>query len=555
MSLARDITTVGSGTLMSRSLAYLRDAWIAALLGAGPQSEAFFAVLQVVNFFRRLLSEGALNSAFVPIWLKLRGGEDGTANANRFTWRILLAMFCIAGFIALLVIFIAPAVIAVIAPGFDRERRSLAAFLLFMVAPYFVLVGLVAVIAAALNAEGRVAAVAISTILFNLAMIVALAMLPHGAIEQFYATAWLAFAISVAGFAQLALTMTVWLWSGRRWQRPTAHVADQTETFFRRALPGLIAAGVPQLKLIAITAVASASPAAVSWLYYANRLYELPLGVVSVAIAAVIVPRIASSAAARDDRALAAAQSRAYEVALGLALPAATAFALLAKPIAGGLFERGAFGPQDTVAVAAALAAISAGLPGHVLEKVFGAVSFAHEDTRTPMFAALCGLATAIVGGVVLFPHYGHTGAAAAFAASGWPGAGCPGSQQPPSPWGSPLVLAPSLSCARFRRPRPPRLAVSSCCWPWCCLASSFTALRYTCLALQGSGKSLRKYARARKALAPPAFAVAWLRAQSKRADDGVQGTRIFGRTADRQPASRQLSRRDYQVRRPSGSL
>ena len=120
MSLARDITTVGSGTLMSRSLAYLRDAWIAALLGAGPQSEAFFAVLQVVNFFRRLLSEGALNSAFVPIWLKLRGGRDGTANANRFTWRILLAMFCIAGFIALLVIFIAPGVIAVIAPGFDR---------------------------------------------------------------------------------------------------------------------------------------------------------------------------------------------------------------------------------------------------------------------------------------------------------------------------------------------------------------------------------------------------------------------------------------------------
>ena len=97
MSLARDITTVGGGTLMSRLLAYLRDAWIAALLGAGPYSEAFFAVLQVVNFFRRLLSEGALNSAFVPIWLKLRGGDDGAANANRFTRRVLLAMFCIAG--------------------------------------------------------------------------------------------------------------------------------------------------------------------------------------------------------------------------------------------------------------------------------------------------------------------------------------------------------------------------------------------------------------------------------------------------------------------------
>ena len=412
MSLARDITTVGSGTLMSRLLAYLRDAWIAALLGAGPHSEAFFAVLQVVNFFRRLLAEGALNSAFVPIWLKLRGGDDGTANADRFTRRVLLAMFCVAGIIALLMIFFAPIVVAVIAPGFDRGRRSLAAFLLFMVAPYIVLVGLVAVIAAALNAEGRVVAVAISTIMFNLVMVSALVDVADGEIEQFYATSWLAFAVSVAGLIQLVLTVTVWLSTGKRWQRARVHAPDQTETFFRRALPGLIATGIPQLKLIAATAIASASPAAVSWLYYANRLYELPLGVVSVAIAAVIVPRIAASVAAGDDRALAAAQSRAYEIALGLALPAAAGFALLANPIAGGLFERGAFGPQDTAAVAAALAAISAGLPGHVLEKVFGAVSFAHEDTHTPMLAALCGLAAAIVGGVLLFPRYGHTGVA-----------------------------------------------------------------------------------------------------------------------------------------------
>ena len=140
MSLARDISTVGGATLMSRLLAYLRDAWIAALLGAGPYSEALFAVLQVVNFFRRLLSEGALNSAFVPIWLKLSSGEDGAGNAARFTWRVLLAMFCIAGFLALLMAFFAPTVITVIAPGFDRGRRSLAAFLLFLVTPYIVLV-------------------------------------------------------------------------------------------------------------------------------------------------------------------------------------------------------------------------------------------------------------------------------------------------------------------------------------------------------------------------------------------------------------------------------
>jgi putative peptidoglycan lipid II flippase len=168
--------------------------------------------------------------------------------------------------------------------------------------------------------------------------------------------------------------------------------------------------------------VASSSHAAVSWLYYANRLYELPLGVVSIAIASVLGPAIAASLRSRDG-VHAGAQSRALEIALALSLPSAIAFAVLSNAIAGGLFQRGAFGPRDTEMVAAALTAISAGLPGHSLEKVMGAVSFAHEDTRTPMFAALCGLTAAVAGALILFPSYGHVGIAAAIAASGWIGA------------------------------------------------------------------------------------------------------------------------------------
>ncbi len=169
--------------------------------------------------------------------------------------------------------------------------------------------------------------------------------------------------------------------------------------------------------------VASSSQAAVSWLYYANRLYELPLGVISIAIASVLGPAIAASVRGHDSAHTASAQSRALEIALALSLPAAIAFAVLSEAIAGGLFQRGAFGPHDTAMVAAALTAISAGLPGHSLEKVMGAISFAHEDTRTPMFAALCGLAAAVTGAVILFPHYGHVGIAAAIAMSGWIGA------------------------------------------------------------------------------------------------------------------------------------
>jgi putative peptidoglycan lipid II flippase len=424
MSLARDISTVGGGTLLSRMLAYVRDAAIAALLGTGPFSEAFFAVLQVVNFFRRLLAEGALNSAFVPLWLRLRAGEDGRANADRFTVRTLVTVGVITGIVALVVVLAAPYIIATIVHGFDGSRRNLAILYLLLVAPYIVLAGLVAVISAALNAESRVTAVTISTVMFNLVLLGVLAFVIVEHVPPFYVSIWLTTAIVAAALIQLMITGIAWLVTGHRFRRVRVHVPDQSQPFFRRALPGLIAAGTPQLKLIAATALVSSSPAAVSWLYYANRLYELPLGVASIAIAAVIVPRIAASVNDANGEAYASAQSRAYEIALGLALPAATGFALVAEQIAGGLFEHGAFGASDTKAVAVAVTAICSGLPGHVLEKVFDAVSFAHEDTRTPMTTALTGLAAAVVGGIALYPAFGYVGVVAAIALSGWIGAG-----------------------------------------------------------------------------------------------------------------------------------
>lgn len=424
MSLARDITTVGGGTLLSRMLAYTRDAAIAALLGTGPYSEAFFAVLQLVNFFRRLLAEGALNSAFVPLWMRLRTGDDGAANADRFTTRTLVTLGIITGTIVLVVVLAAPYIVAVIAHGFDTGRRHLAILYLLLVAPYIMLAGVLAVISAALNAESRVTAVTISTVMFNLVLVGILSFMLAHDVPLFYIGIWLSMSIVSAALLQLTITGGAWLATGHRFRRVRVRAPGQSPPFFRRALPGLIAAGTPQLKLIAATALVSSSPAAVSWLYYANRLYELPLGVASIAIAAVIVPRIAASVNDADGEAYRHAQSRAYEIALGLALPAATGFALVAHQIAGGLFEHGVFGISDTEAVAVALTAICSGLPGHVLEKVFGAVSFAHEDTHTPMAAALTGLAAAVLGGIVLFPPFGYVGVAAAIALSGWVGAG-----------------------------------------------------------------------------------------------------------------------------------
>jgi putative peptidoglycan lipid II flippase len=424
MSLARDVTTVGSATMLSRLLGFFRDVGIAAVLGAGALSDAYFAALQVPNLFRRLLAEGALNSAFVPMWLRIRD-RDASA-ARRFGETVLGTMLLALGVIAILCVIFAPTVVHLLAPGFDVDGERFAHAVVFvrLSIPYIAIAGLVAVAASVLNAEGRVAAAAFGIVIFNgvlLAAVLYVIVSGSGASEQ--SGRVLSIAIVIAGIAQFALVGAALTRMPLRPRAPSLRLSDDVRRFYMLAIPGVVAGGIPQLKLMAGAMVASSSQASVSWLYYANRLYELPLGIVSIAIASVLAPRIAASLRTGERNALAAQQSRAFEIALGLALPAAVGIAVLATPIAGGLFERGAFGPRDTVMVAAALAAIAAGLPGHVIEKVLGAISFAHEDTRTPMFAALAGLAAAVCGSLALFPAYGHVGVAAAIAISGWVGA------------------------------------------------------------------------------------------------------------------------------------
>jgi putative peptidoglycan lipid II flippase len=425
MTLARDVTTVGAATLTSRLLGFLRDAGIAAILGAGALSDAYFAALQIPNLFRRLLAEGALNSAFVPTWIRIRE-ESGPEGTRRFGEQALGAMARALGLAAVLCLLGAPLVVHVIAPGFEStgERFPLAVTFVRLSIPYVALSGVVAVAASALNAQGRVAAAAFGIVVFNGVLLATVAvLLLQRADASPTAAALLAGSVVVAGAAQLICVGAAWMRADDRPRRLAFSSSPAVRRFLVQALPGVLAGGIPQLKLMAGAMIASSSQAAVSWLYYANRLYELPLGVISITISSVMVPAIAASLRSGDRSADAASQSRALELALALSLPAATGFAVLSEALAGGLFQRGAFGPRDTAMVAAALAAISAGLPGHSLEKVLGAVSFAHEDTRTPMYTALCGLATAVIGSLLLFPRYGHVGIAGAIAMSGWVGA------------------------------------------------------------------------------------------------------------------------------------
>ena len=369
-----------------------------------------------------MLTEGALNAAFVPLWLRRRH-EGGDRAARRFSEDVFGTLGIALAAIAVLCVLFAPTVVQLLAPGFQAagEPYLFAVYFLRLAAPYIAFVGLVAVAAATLNAAGRVAAAAYGTVVFSFATIAAAGgVIVLGFGNTPTAGAVLAASLVVGGVFQLLLIGGALIRMPEAPRAPQLSLSPGVRRFFRRMLPGVVAAGIPQFTLIASMMVASSSPSAVSWLTYAYRLYEMPLGLVSVAVASVMTPAIAASLRAQDPAAASAAQSRAFEIALGISLPAAIALAVLAHPIVGGLFERGAFGARDTAAVAAALTAIALGLPGHALEKVLGAVSFAHEDTHTPLLTALAGLATAAAGAVTLFPAFGIAGIAAAVASAGW---------------------------------------------------------------------------------------------------------------------------------------
>ncbi|HZE47294.1 MAG TPA: murein biosynthesis integral membrane protein MurJ, partial [Xanthobacteraceae bacterium] len=338
MSLARDVTTVGTATLLSRLLGFFRDVGIAAVLGAGVLSDAYFAALQIPNLFRRLLAEGALNSAFVPLWLRIRE-KRGMRGTRGFAERVLGTMVVGLGVIAIICVIFAPTVVQLLAPGFGpgSERYDLAVDFVRLSVPYIAIAGPVAVAASILNAEGRVGAAAFALIIFNGVFVVAVMLVVGlGGKASFFAGAALSVAIVAAGFAQLLVVGGALMRQAVRPRRLAPRLSPEVRYFFSKAIPGVVAGGIPQLKLMAGAMVASSSQAAVSWLYYANRLYELPLGVVSIAIASVIVPVIAASVRAGRADAIASAQSRAFEIALALALPSAAAFAVLAEPIAGG---------------------------------------------------------------------------------------------------------------------------------------------------------------------------------------------------------------------------
>ena len=429
--LVKAFATVGIWTLLSRVLGFVRDIAIAATLGAGPVAEAFLIAFALPNMFRRFFAEGAFNMAFVPMFSKkVERGEDALPFARDAATGLALVLLALT---ALAVIFM-PGLVLLMAAGFaEDERLPLAVFYGRIAFPYILLISLAALLSGVLNATGRFVAAAAAPVLLN---IVFLAAIGVGALFDIPVTEMvnlgleealgietgtaLALSVPVAGLAQLAL---VWWAAARAGYRLTPGRPRLTPELKRLAIiaaPAALAGGVVQVNLLVGRQVASFFDGAIAWLSYADRLYQLPLGVVGIAVGVVLLPELSRRLSAGDPSGGRHSLSRAAEFALALTVPAAVALVVVPMPIVATLFERGAFGPDDTAATAIAVALYGLGLPAFVLQKVYQPVFFAREDTRTPFRIALWAMVVNAGLAVGLAPVIGFAAAAIGTTLAGW---------------------------------------------------------------------------------------------------------------------------------------
>jgi len=418
--MIRHILTVSTGTLASRTLGFTRDALIAALLGAGPIADAFLVAFQFINVTRRSFTEGALNSALVPNYLRVRETEGAVA-AAAFAGRVLGTVSLILIVIAFTLTLLMPMVIALLAPGFiGRETLQLAINDARLMMPYLAFVGPSIVMMGVLNAEHRFMLTAISPVLFNLTMITVIVVLLVWRHEPLFSATVIAGAVGVAGCMQMLILVQRRPWRDGVATPVKISFDPQIRGFLRKGIPGMIANAGPQFLIVGGAIIASSSPAAVSWLYFANRLIELPLGMVGVAMGTVLVPELTRAIQSGDKDALMQAESRGLELSSALVLPAALGMIVLGQPIIRVLFEHGAFTATDTAATARALSILALGLPAHVLVKVLAPAFFAREDTKTPLVATLTGLAAAVLCGMFVGRDYGASGVAASISFGAW---------------------------------------------------------------------------------------------------------------------------------------
>lgn len=422
MSLLQSAMKVGGLTLVSRLLGFVRDQLIAFTVGTGPVAEAFFVAQRLPNLFRALFAEGAFNNAFVPQFAgkaEAEGAEKAYAFGREtlsvvFTWMII---FC-----ALAMIFM-PWLMPLLAPGFagTPDKLALATELTRICFPYLGMMSLTALFGGILNSMNRFAAPAAAPIFLNIVVILMTLLAWHLGLGNTPDTGrFLAWAVTLSGVVQLALLATSAAYAGANVVPTIPRLTADVKKVLVLSVPGLISGGITQVNLLIATMLATGFSGGVAFLYYADRLFQLPLGLIGVAIGVVLLPTLSRKLRAGDERGARDSQNRALEFALFLTLPAAAALIIIGRPILHTVFEHGEFTRADSFNVAPVLAAFALGLPAFTLTKIFQPGFYAREDTKTPMYFAIIAVAVNIAASLILSRYMAHIGIALATSIASW---------------------------------------------------------------------------------------------------------------------------------------
>lgn len=419
MKLLKAMATIASFTLLSRVAGMVRDMLTASVLGAGPVADAFFVALKLPNLFRRIAAEGAFSVSFIPIYSKTIE-QEGDDAAGKFSGEVMSLMGLILSFFTVVVMLAMPWIIHVIAPGFYQgsDRYELAVTLTQITFPYLILMSGTALLGGILNAHHKFAPFSAAPIVFNLTLIAAMIFL-----TPVFPTAGHAMAAGVtfSGILQLAM-MGYFIRKYKikfMWQRPA--IGEKTRLLFQKMGPGVISAGAFQINMFVDMMIASLLPAgAISYLYYADRLNQLPLSIAGIAIGTALLPMLSRSLSTGNLAESKDLFNRSLEFCFFVAIPAAVALLIIPYPMVQTLFGHGKFSTNDALQTSYVLMGYGLGLPAYIASKVFMTAFWAHQDTVTPVKISIAAALTNVLLCLLLIGWMGVAGISLATAIAGW---------------------------------------------------------------------------------------------------------------------------------------
>ena len=402
MNLIKSTGTFSFFTIISRLLGYMRDILIAVFLGAGPLADAFFVAFRIPNTFRRLFSEGTFNAAFVPSYSSINNKKKSENFANNIFSLLILGLLSLVFFIEIFM----PIFVFLIAPGFegDNSKMELAITLTRITFPFLLFVSLASFLSAILNSHNKFAAASAAPIILNIFLIL---VLIFGKMLDDQLVYYLSYAVTISGITQFIFLYFFVKKNYKPKFKFSFKINEKIKIFFKKLLPSIFSSGVTQINILVGTIIASFQASAVSYLYYADRIYQINLAIAGIAIGTVILPQLSKHVQNKKKEKIHLIQNKALELSLFLSIPAAIALLIASEEIISSLFGYGSFDQESVKKSAQALFYFGLGLPAFSLIKIFSTFFFARHETKIPFYISLISVLLNIFISIIFFKEIG----------------------------------------------------------------------------------------------------------------------------------------------------